>query len=108
MALIVSSASWRRRRRSSIAGDERSRRRLAIGLSRPSRTDVESHENALLVRHVADQAAKRRGQLLDQRRRGDDLVAARQRQVLVDVHDLEGVEAAQVLLADAADGLGPG
>src|SRR4029453_17978904 len=101
---MVSSASWSRRRSSSMAVDDRCRRFfLAIDATVSLGTDVEAHKNTLFVRHVADQPAKGRWQALDEGRRGNNQVAARERQVLVDVHDLEVVQTLQVLLTNAPD-----
>ena len=61
-------------------------------------TDIEADEDLLFIRHVADQPAQRRRQPFDERGRGDNLVVARERQVLVDVHHLEVVHALQMFL----------
>src|SRR6188508_868173 len=102
MASIVSSASWRRRRNASIPGEAWLRRFfLAITLTTPLRTNVESDEDALFVRHVANQPAERRRKALDQRGGGDDLVATCERQILVDVDHFEIVQPGEMLVADA-------
>ena len=54
---------------------------------------IEAQQHALGARHVADDPAQRQRQLLDQGRRGDDLLAVRQRRLLIDVDDLEVVAA---------------
>ena len=89
IASIVSSASWSRRRRAATAGDDRRLFFLAIDARGWLRADVEAHQYPLFVGHVPDQPAKGFGQPPDQRRCRDDLVAACQRQILVDVDDFE-------------------
>ena len=105
MALIVSSASWSRRR-SSLHGPRRPGGSLLLShrlglarcgrMSRPTSTRCSSDMSPINRRSG-------RREPLDQRGRGDDLVAAGERQILVDVHDLEVVQALQMLLADATD-----
>src|SRR5262245_37728949 len=53
--------------------------------------DVEAEEDPVHGRQVADDPAKGEGEFLDQRWCGDDLLAAREFGLLIDVHDLEVV-----------------
>src|SRR6185295_8393492 len=101
---MVSSASWRRRRSSCIADDDLADRFfLAISSTGALGTNVESQQDPLYIRHVANQPAKRDRETLDQCRRCDDLVAPRERQILVDVDHFEVVQTLQMLLTDSAD-----
>lgn len=69
-----------------------------IGLAK-----IEPEQNPIRMRHVADEPAKRQRQLLDQRRRGDDLLALGQSRILRDVDDLQVVTAFQIFLAELSD-----
>src|SRR4029453_7477170 len=74
-----------------------------IGLT----NEIESEQHALAIRHVADDSAHRQRQLLDERRRRDDLLDLREDRLLVDVDEPETVAALEILLADGfqvADG----
>ena len=62
--------------------------------------EIESEQHALAVRHVADDPAHRQRQLLDERRRRDDLLALREDRLLVDVDDFEVVPPVEILVAD--------
>ena len=64
---------------------------------------IEPEQDAFGLRHVADEPAQRQRQLLDQGRRGDDLLAFGQRRVLGDVHDFQVVAPLQMFLANLAD-----
>ena len=76
---------------------------LADGAVRGRRAEIEPKQNALGLRHVADEPAKGQRQLLDQGRRGDDLLAYGQRRMLGDIHDLQLVASFQMLLANLPD-----
>src|SRR6185503_9058836 len=67
-----------------------------IGLT----NEIESEQHALAIRQVTDDPAHRQRQLLDERRRRDDLLTLREDRLLVDVDDFEIVAALEILLAD--------
>ncbi len=62
--------------------------------------EIESKKHALAVRHVADDPAHRQRELLDERRRRDDLLTLREDRLLVDVDDFEIVPPLEILVAD--------
>src|SRR6185295_10310903 len=63
---------------------------------------IEPDKHAVGVGHVTDQAPQRRRQLFDECGRRDDLLAARQGGMLVDVDDLECAAVLQMLVANLA------
>src|ERR1044071_3149528 len=65
--------------------------------------EIHADENALGIGKIADEAAQRQRQLLDESRRGKNLLASRKRRVLIDVNDFQVVAAIEVTLADLAD-----
>src|SRR6185436_5642075 len=107
IAARVSSASRRRRRNAWRAG---LRARRAVGrcamepspLGTSTRPQIESYQDLLLIRHVTDQAPKGRRQTFDQCRRGDNLIAAGEREVPVDIDDFQLIVAGEMLVADTA------
>ena len=60
--------------------------------------EIEAQKHALAVRHVADDAAHRQRQLLDQRGCRDDLLALDECRLLVDIDDFKIVPALEVLV----------
>src|SRR3569833_3679690 len=62
--------------------------------------DVETDEDLLDVRQVADDALERLRQMPDEGRDGDDLVTLRQRRILHQVDDRDRVAARQVRFAN--------
>ena len=80
--------------RAQSSSSTRSRSCAVVSLVGPiARPEVQPEQHPLRVGHVADDPAQRQRQLLDQRRRRDDLLALRQRRLLIDVDDLELVAA---------------
>jgi hypothetical protein len=61
----------------------------------------EAKQDFFFVGQVADHLSKGRRQLLDQRRRGEDLVVLGELRMLEDVDDLELILTAELLFADA-------
>src|SRR4051794_29799285 len=73
---------------------------LASARSRPQ---IETDQHLLFIRHIADQLPQWRRQTFDERRRRDDLIATRERQMCIQVDHFECVAPLEVLFADAPD-----
>src|SRR5215470_844305 len=67
---------------------------------RSRRLDIEPDQHLLGIRQIANDALERLGQMSDQSRNGDDLIALRQRGFFHQVNDLDRVAARQMLLAE--------
>src|SRR4029079_12652723 len=67
--------------------------------------EIEPEQHALTVGHVADEASHGQGELLDERRGGDDLLPPGEDRLLIDVDHVELVAALEVLLAHPLQGL---
>src|SRR5688500_3392985 len=100
IACRVSSASARRAFRSSISPASGSSGWISLIAALLRALEVEAEQDPVGAGHVPDHPAQREGQLLDQRRRREDLLPARERRLLVDVDHLEVVPSREVLLAD--------
>ena len=65
--------------------------------------NLESEQHFVLVGQIADHAAQRRRQLLDERRRCENAIGFRDLGLLQHVDDLERVLSAEILLANATE-----
>src|SRR5687767_15912095 len=115
MARSISSASARRARSVSVSSRRSALAIMTVGswpysaLPPPGGDEIESEQHAVAVRHVADDPPHRQGELLDEGRCGDDLLAFREDRLLVDVDDFQIVPPLEVLVADGpqvVDGAG--
>lgn len=74
--------------------------RVDVGMGLVPRYQVKAHQHPVGLGHVADDAPERQGQLTDERGGSDDLGAAGQLGLLVDVDNVEFVAPLEVLFAD--------